>query len=126
MLVNVLINAIFVANVGTIGKPSPVIITHHLPPYSCPEDLFVRASNEDAEKDGHDGTSLPHLYFCQGIVGCTPTNVPLWEIPKKTSYIVGMAMGYNPQESLKTLNCPFIFVFLAKLRSLAKGSTFSR
>lgn len=31
--------------------------------------------------------------------GCTPTNEPLWEIPKKTSYIVGMKMEYNPQEN---------------------------
>ena len=31
----------------------------------------------------------------QGIVGCIPTKVPLWEIP----------MGYNPQESLEnTIN----------------------
>ena len=31
----------------------------------------------------------------QGIVGCTPTNVPLWEV----------FMGYSPQESLEnTIN----------------------
>ena len=36
----------------------------------------------------------------QGIVGCTPTNVPLWEIPQK-NYITWVFMGYNPQESLQ-------------------------
>ena len=40
----------------------------------------------------------------QGIVGCTPTNVPLWEIP-----ILGLYSGYlwvsYPQESLEnTIN----------------------
>ena len=35
------------------------------------------------------------LIINQGIVGCIPTKVPLWEIP----------MGYNPQESLEnTIN----------------------
>ena len=41
---------------------------------------------------------------CQGIVGCTPTNVPLWEIP-----ILALYSGYLwviiPQESLEnTIN----------------------
>ena len=31
--------------------------------------------------------------------GCTPTNEPLWEIPKKTPYIVGMKIAHNPQEN---------------------------
>ena len=30
--------------------------------------------------------------------GCTPTNEPPWEIPKKTPFPVGMKMGHNPQE----------------------------
>ena len=36
------------------------------------------------------GTVSPFKYvYCQGVVGCTPTNVPLWEIPKWI-YIVGI------------------------------------
>ena len=38
----------------------------------------------------------------QWIVGCTPTNVPLWEIPIYIykPYNTWVFMGYNPQESL--------------------------
>ena len=40
----------------------------------------------------------PFKLLIQGIVGCTPTNVPLLEIPI-------VFMGYNPQESLEnTIN----------------------
>ena len=41
----------------------------------------------------------------QGIVGSTPTNVPLREIPNYKPYITWVSMGYNPQESLEnTIN----------------------
>ena len=36
----------------------------------------------------------------QGIVGCTPTNVPLFEIPIESPYIVGIYGIFHPQESL--------------------------
>ena len=39
----------------------------------------------------------------QGIVGCTPTNVPPWEIPKSLykGPIQWVFMGCNPQECLE-------------------------
>ena len=37
-----------------------------------------------------------HFIIHQRIVGCTPTNVPLWEIPEKC-HIWWIFMGYNPQ-----------------------------
>ena len=40
----------------------------------------------------------------QGIVGCIPTNVPLWKTLYKP-YSSWVFMGYNPQESLEnTIN----------------------
>ena len=46
------------------------------------------------------GTQLQPPIFFQGMeVGCTPTNVPLWEIPIYP-YNTWVFMGYYPQESL--------------------------
>ena len=43
-------------------------------------------------------------YYIQGIVGCTPTNVPLGENPYISPIWWGF-VGYNPQESLEnTIN----------------------
>ena len=44
---------------------------------------------------------MKHL---SGIVGCTPTNVPLSEIPIVQAHITWVFMGYNPQESLQKIN----------------------
>ena len=71
-------------------KYSPCFLffeANYIPTKSKPED--------------HMYTAYRYVYihiYVQGIVGCTPTNVPLWEILYKP-YTVGMSMGYNPQES---------------------------
>ena len=69
---------------------------------------LVNNFNKAEDQISHKKTPKQLLSICfkllelltfQGVVGCTPTNIPLWEIPKKSSISRGYLCFFIPKNS---------------------------
>ena len=86
-------NHLEICSEGLLVRCWIVGIAKYFPNFCVPPNLYFRPRTPDILTATHDKGTLQlndlrwpeFLSFCggiyQGIVGCTPTNVPLWEIP---------------------------------------------